>query len=128
MRTLNAEAGVYHFYHTAGGITQVIPCYIENITLPNRGFGQFQKFNIDVIGSGFYWEDLEEKVRTLSYASGGWLFPFKFPVRFSKRGSERYIVNEGDTTAPIRIEFIGRAINPSVINETTGEVIPWIES
>ncbi|MEV2911104.1 hypothetical protein ABNF65_21460 [Paenibacillus larvae] len=70
-----------------------------------------------------YWEDTEEKVRTLSYQDGGWRFPFKFPVRFSKRGSERNILNEGDVTAPIRIEFIGRAINPSVSNETTGEMI-----
>ncbi|MEV2910156.1 phage tail domain-containing protein, partial [Paenibacillus larvae] len=49
LRTLNAKTGAFKLYHTAGGITRVITCYIDNIELPNRRHGQFQKFNIDVI-------------------------------------------------------------------------------
>ena len=36
---------------------------------------------------------------------------------------ERLIVNDGDAPTPLVVEFYGPAVNPKVINETTGEFI-----
>ena len=54
---------------------------------------------------------------------GGLKFNLQLPSKFSSRGFKRKAINSGDVDAPVKIEFIGPATNPSVINETTGKVI-----
>lgn len=45
------------------------------------------------------------------------------PNKFSTVSFYKYIDNEGDTDAPVQIEYTGPALNPKIINETTGEYI-----
>lgn len=45
------------------------------------------------------------------------------PNKFSTVSFYKEIENEGDTDAPVQIEYVGPAKNPRVTNETTGEFI-----
>lgn len=67
--------------------------------------------------------DVAETQARMADFIGGLRFPHRFPMRFGKRGDAVIIYNRGDVPAPLKCEFNGPAINPSLINETTGEMI-----
>ena len=52
---------------------------------------------------------------------------FRFPVRgpfiMGIQRDRRVINNDGDAPAPLLVEFFGPALNPQIINNTTGEFI-----
>src|SRR5699024_4879170 len=51
-------------------------------------------------------------------------FPFSLPFTLKQRGETRQnIYNQGDVETPVEIIFRGPALNPKVINHTTGEFI-----
>lgn len=50
-------------------------------------------------------------------------FPFSGPFIVGLQRDRRIINNTGDAPAPIQIEFFGPALNPRIINNTTGEYI-----
>ncbi|MGL5713672.1 MAG: phage tail family protein [Paraclostridium sp.] len=55
---------------------------------------------------------------------GGFSFKFKLPMRFREKGeTNKNICNGGHVDTPVKIYFHGPAINPSIINNTTGEFI-----
>lgn len=55
---------------------------------------------------------------------GGWKWKFKLPFRMKQRGEpQKNIINEGDVETPVEIEFHGPAVNPKIINHSTGEFI-----
>lgn len=70
-----------------------------------------------------YWLDEEGKDIEIKSVSGGMKFPLTLSNIFSRISFFKEIENEGDTEAPIEIEYIGPATNPRITNETTGEYI-----
>lgn len=50
-------------------------------------------------------------------------FPFEGVFEIGMQRDNRIIVNDGDAPAPLYIEFFGPAVNPIIINRTTGEFI-----
>lgn len=93
-------------------------------TFPSAGKGLFyQKYLINLICHSPFWLDPFYESSEMSYIMGGIKFNLKLPTKFSNRGFKRRAVNNGDVDTPVRIEFIGPATNPSVTNESTGEVI-----
>ncbi len=50
-------------------------------------------------------------------------FPISGPFIMGIQRERRNIINDGDAPAPIIIEFFGPALNPAIINNTTGEFI-----
>jgi Phage tail protein len=50
-------------------------------------------------------------------------FPFEGMFQIGIQRDARIIVNDGDAPAPLQIEFHGPAVNPIIINKTTGEFI-----
>jgi Phage tail protein len=50
-------------------------------------------------------------------------FPFESEFEMGMQRDQRIIVNDGDAPAPLYIEFFGPAVNPIIINKTTGEFI-----
>jgi Phage tail protein len=50
-------------------------------------------------------------------------FPFEGVFEIGIQRDKRIIVNDGDAPAPLYIEFYGPAVNPIIINRTTGEFI-----
>ncbi|WP_284037465.1 phage tail family protein [Neobacillus sp. 114] len=70
-----------------------------------------------------HWMDLIETEKPLTAWLGKFEFPFEFPVEFGERANRATLVNDGDVSTPVTIDFYGPATNPTVTNETTGEYI-----
>lgn len=70
-----------------------------------------------------YWLDEEGKNIDIKSVKGGLKFPLKLANAFAIVSFYKVIENIGDIEAPIQIEYIGPALNPKVLNETTGEYI-----
>lgn len=93
-------------------------------TFPAAERGLFyQKYLINLICHSPFWFDPYYESSEMSYIMGGIKFNLSLPSKFSNRGFKRKAINSGDVDTPVKIEFIGPATNPSVTNETTGEVI-----
>lgn len=93
-------------------------------TFPAAGKGLFyQKYLINLICHSPFWLDPFFESSEMSYIMGGIKFNLSLPTKFSNRGFKRRAVNSGDVDTPVKIEFTGPATNPSVTNESTGEVI-----
>ncbi|WP_342505861.1 phage tail domain-containing protein [Sporosarcina sp. FSL K6-2383] len=50
-------------------------------------------------------------------------FPTRGPFIMGIQRDRRVIINDGDAPAPVQVEFFGPALNPKIINQTTGEYI-----
>jgi hypothetical protein len=50
-------------------------------------------------------------------------FPFEGEFEMGIQRDQRTIINDGDSAAPIQVEFYGPAVNPIITNKTTGEYI-----
>lgn len=69
-------------------------------------------------------QDVIENGEQISTWVGGWKWKFKLPFRMKQRGKpQKNIINEGDVETPVEIEFHGPAVNPKIINHSTGEFI-----
>lgn len=68
-------------------------------------------------------KDIFETSKEMSYLLGGIHFKLRLPTKFSTRSYKRIFENKGDAQSPVKIEFYGPAIKPSVRNNTTGEYI-----
>jgi len=69
-------------------------------------------------------QDVIENGEQISTWVGGWKWKFKLPFRMKQRGEpQKNIINEGDVETPVEIEFHGSAVNPKIINHSTGEFI-----
>lgn len=83
----------------------------------------YQECLIELLAPNPFWLDPYFESREMSYLMGGIQFRLKLPTMFSYWGFERRVINGGDVATPVEIEFKGPAVNPTVSNETTGEVI-----
>ncbi|MGI5900791.1 MAG: phage tail family protein [Christensenellales bacterium] len=83
----------------------------------------YQECLIELLAPSPFWLDPYFESRELSYLMGGIQFRLKLPTMFSYWGFERRVINDGDVPTPVEIEFKGPAVNPTVSNETTGELI-----
>lgn len=83
----------------------------------------YQKYLIHLICHEPFWLDPYFESREMSYLMGGLSFPLLLPTRFSERSFRRIFENKGDVATPVKIEFKGPAINPTVQNNTTGQLI-----
>jgi hypothetical protein len=88
----------------------------------NRGI-YYQKYLINLICHDPFWLEPFYESKEMSYLMGGIKFNLKLPTTFSYRGFKRKCINDGDVATPVKIEFKGPAINPTVINQTTREFI-----
>lgn len=124
-RVLNPKLGEVTIKYEYKGSTKEIKAIVESTPIfPAAGRGHFyQRYLINLICHSPFWLDTYYESSEMSYIMGGIKFNLKLPTKFSNRGFKRKAVNRGDVDTPVKIEFIGPATNPSVINETTGEVI-----
>lgn len=70
-----------------------------------------------------YLLDENDTLTDIKSSKGGIVFPLVLPSTFSQVAFYKEVDNEGDTDTPLSIIFNGPAINPCIINETTGEYI-----
>lgn len=86
----------------------------------NRG-ATFQKATIYLVCPSPYWEST--KMTEEPAFEPLFQFPFEGEFQMGIQRDRRIIVNDGDAPAPIQVEFFGPALNPKIINNTTGEFI-----
>ena len=70
-----------------------------------------------------FWLSRELSEAKLAYVDGGLEFPIITPNNFGTLGYQVHIDNDGDAPAPLEFFIDGGALNPIIINETTGEFI-----
>lgn len=93
----------------------------------------YQRFQIVFHASDPCWTDVSDTVRTLTEAGAGLAIPGPglgipvdgIAVEFvaTINGKSIVINNIGDVPCPVLIRFYGEAVNPKVLNGTTGEYI-----
>lgn len=89
--------------------------------------GGLCKFSVDLYCPNPYWKNNLTLGEQISTWIGGWKFKFKLPFRFKQKGeSKKNIYNSGHVETPIELIFKGPALNPSIINNLTGEFIKVI--
>jgi hypothetical protein len=70
-----------------------------------------------------FWLSVEEHIASLAYVNGGLKFPLITPSRFGLLGYQAIIDNDSDAATPIELLMDGGALNPKIVNTTTGEFI-----
>lgn len=86
----------------------------------NRG-PVFQKAIVNLLCPNPYWKSTE--ITEEPTFEPLFSFPFEGMFQIGIQRDARIIVNDGDAPAPLQIEFHGPAVNPIIINKTTGEFI-----
>lgn len=81
------------------------------------------KATISFYCSDPYWLDEIGQDIEIKSVRGGLKFPLRLANKFAVVSFYKQIDNEGDTEAPVQIEYVGPAKNPRITNETTGEFI-----
>jgi hypothetical protein len=102
------------------GIVETTPIFPSG--QGNKGI-YYQRYLINLLCHQPFWLDTYYESREMSYLMGGLQFKLSLPTGFSSRGFRRKAINEGDVATPVEIEFTGPAINPTVTNLTTGELM-----
>lgn len=123
-------------YNQATGKRGELLIYYTNDYKTYRIYGKVEdsadfnarKKNHDKATISFYCQDpywLDEKGVDIDIKSvtGGLKFPLSLATTFATVSFYKEIENEGDTDAPVQIEYVGPALNPRITNETTGEYI-----
>lgn len=125
---------IIHFFspHRGGMLTVSMQGVERKIEYEVDGKLKFKKKNIYYPLTGLVelkcldpmFQDVIENGEQISTWVGGWKWKFKLPFRMKQRGEpQKNIINEGDVETPVEIEFHGPAVNPKIINHSTGEFI-----
>lgn len=124
-RILNPKLGEGILEITYGSVVRVIDAVAEHVpNFPsgtgNRG-SNYQIGLVDFICPNPYWKSTtvtEEPAFEPLFS-----FPFEGSREVGMQRDQRIIFNDGDSPAPIFVEFFGYALNPVITNNTTGEYI-----
>jgi hypothetical protein len=81
----------------------------------------FQKALVNLLCPNPFWKSTE--ITEEPTFESLFQFPFEGVFEIGIQRDKRIIVNDGDAPAPLYIEFYGPAVNPIIINRTTGEFI-----
>jgi hypothetical protein len=86
----------------------------------NRG-PTFQKALVNLLCPNPFWKSPE--ITEEPTFEPLFQFPFEGVFEIGMQRDNRIIVNDGDAPTPVFIEFHGPAVNPMIVNRTTGEFI-----
>ncbi|OAO79815.1 phage-related protein (tail protein) [Anoxybacillus flavithermus] len=86
----------------------------------NRG-PTFQKAIVNLLCPNPFWKSTEIKEEPTFEPL--FQFPFEGVFEIGVQRDLRIIMNDGDAPTPVFIEFHGPAVNPMIVNRTTGEFI-----
>ena len=123
MRILNPKLGPGVLTYTNDHTCKEISATPETAPVPSDIFVISNRFSISFYCHLPFWMDPGYESVVLRYMMGGLTFPMILPTAFSERSYKRVMTNSGDVETPFEIEFYGPAINPTVKNNSTGEVI-----
>lgn len=124
-RVFNPKLGEGKLIYSYCDVEREIYCTPDGI--PNMFLSGNKKYcqgTINLLAYNPYWENVIKNGEIISTWIGGWKFKFKLPFKFKQKGEPRKnIYNEGHMDTPVEVIFKGPAVNPSIINRTTGEFI-----
>jgi len=122
---LNPKLGEGLLEVTYGSVVRMINAIAESVPKypsgnDNRGL-RFQVGLVNLRCPNPYWRSntITEEPAFESLFS----FPFEGDVLMGMQRDQRIISNDGNSPAPLFVEFFGPALNPVIINNTTGEYI-----
>ena len=122
----NPKLGIGKLVYSNGNIEREIGVVVDGS--PDFPTGEakgkwYQRTIINLIAPDPFWKGTITEIYKLEDFVGNFHFKFKFPVIFAKRGDSRVLINNGDVSTPIQVEFRGPVINPMITNNETGEFI-----
>ena len=107
-----------------GGVRRYIEYEVLSLKDNQNNLHERLAFHIELTCPDPYFKRLEEDEAIVATWIGGWKWRWRFPIKFRTRGDMRKIIdNEGDVSAPVRIEFRGPATNPKIIHHGTGQFV-----
>ena len=105
------------------GIERYIDYEVESFKDNRTNLYEQLNFTVYIICPDPYFCELE-KLEELTTWTGGLNFPLNLPFSLKQKGENiKNIYNDGHVDTAVEIIFRGPAINPKVINQTTGEFI-----
>ncbi|MEK4273136.1 distal tail protein Dit [Paenibacillus sp. FSL R7-0026] len=123
MRILNPKLGLGKLVYTNSARSYAIQAIAENTPEFDDRIVNNQPFTINFICPDPYFTDETQISKGLRFESGGLTFPLRLPTQFAYSAYRGLFQNDGDVETPVEIHYKGPALNPVVINETTGEFI-----
>lgn len=107
-----------------GQITRTIECEIDSFKFETENIYEPLEISLDLVGADPYLTDENDKLVDIVTWTGGFTFPLKLPFKLRQRGTTKInILNEGHIETPVKIRFKGPAVNPKILNSTTGDYI-----
>lgn len=127
----NKNILLYIFNPKFGGTIKYKDLYIncEVSTAPVFSYTSYNilEWIIELIAPNPYLES-SQYGEEISTWINGLSFKFSLPFKLKERGlTKKNIVNDGHVDTPIQIYFKGPAVNPKIINHSTGEYIQVIK-
>lgn len=129
-KTYNKETGKRGellIYYTNDYKTYRIYGKVEDSVDFNARINNSDKTTISFLCPNPYWLDEKGIDIDIKSVTGGLEFPLEIDteeqVEFAIISFYKEIENLGDIEAPVKLEYIGPALNPKITNEATGEYI-----
>lgn len=128
LKVINPKLGESTLEYRYVGKERTIKVVPDNTpSMPIKSNKKITECEIVLLAHDPYMKDIYETGEEISTWIGGMPFKFSLPFSLKKRGStKKNIYNDGHVETPVKIYFKGPAVNPKVINNTTGEFIQVI--
>lgn len=124
-RVLNPNLDEGTLRYENGHVVREIKASAESVPFFPDGSGnrinEMQKGLVTLVASNPYWRSIS--ITEEPAFEPRFRFPTRGPFIMGIQRDRRVIVNDGDSPAPLIVEFFGPATNPKIINNTTGEFI-----
>ena len=105
------------------GIERYINYEVESFKDNRTNLYEQLNFTVYIICPDPYFYEAE-KLEELTTWIGGLNFPLNLPFNLKQRGeNKKNIFNDGHVDTPVEVVFKGPAINPKIVNQTTGKFI-----
>ena len=105
------------------GIERYINYEVESFKDNRTNLYEQLNFTVYIICPDPYFYEAE-KLEKLTTWIGGLNFPLNLPFNLKQRGEDKKnIFNDGHVDTPVEVVFKGPAINPKIVNQTTGKFI-----
>lgn len=106
------------------GVERKIEYELSGLNCSSQNVNDLLSFLVELDCMDPTYKDLLQTGETISTWIRGWKWKFKLPFKMKERGEpQKSILNEGHVETPVEIIFHGPAVNPKVINLTTGQMI-----
>lgn len=106
------------------GVEREIEYEVESFQIESQNVCDMLEFKVELSCMDPIFQDIVQTGETISTWVKGWAWKFTLPFKLKERGEpKKNVFNSGHTEAPLEIYFHGPAVNPKIMNLSTGEFI-----